>query len=344
MQIIQSIRDKGAAIVIIVISLSLIGFILMDSRQGGNSLFGSTSTNVGKVNGENIELAYFNKRVKQTEDLQEQRTGQRSSGTQTYQTREQMWNQIVAEKIFFAETEKLGIDFTSKELSAVLLSNDQNNPLLQEQGMKDPVTGKLDVTKAQTALSNIKKFKGEQLDAVNAQIVEPLKLTSIVSKYTGLLNAAVYYPGWMKDRDNTESKNFSQISFVNIPYSEISDSTVKVTDEEINEYVKKHKDLFKQEAGRIISYATFSQLPNQADSNRTKAMVSELIAPFAADSNAKVFVARNTSAIDFDDKFKPKSKYNITENKTLHFELNSLYYIVLFANKNKLILFYLDIT
>ncbi|MBP9097453.1 MAG: peptidylprolyl isomerase [Ferruginibacter sp.] len=311
MQIIQSIRDKGAAIVIIVISLSLIGFILMDSRQGGNSLFGSTSTNVGKVNGENIELAYFNKRVKQTEDLQEQRTGQRSSGTQTYQTREQMWNQIVAEKIFFAETEKLGIDFTSKELSAVLLSNDQNNPLLQEQGMKDPVTGKLDVTKAQTALSNIKKFKGEQLDAVNAQIVEPLKLTSIVSKYTGLLNAAVYYPGWMKDRDNTESKNFSQISFVNIPYSEISDSTVKVTDEEINEYVKKHKDLFKQEAGRIISYATFSQLPNQADSNRTKAMVSELIAPFAADSNAKVFVARNTSAIDFDDKFKPKSKYNI---------------------------------
>ena len=58
MQIIQSIRDKGAAIVIIVISLSLIGFILMDSRQGGNSLFGSTSTNVGKVNGESIELAY----------------------------------------------------------------------------------------------------------------------------------------------------------------------------------------------------------------------------------------------------------------------------------------------
>ena len=40
MQIIQSIRDKGAAIVIIVISLSLFGFILMDYRQGGNSLFG----------------------------------------------------------------------------------------------------------------------------------------------------------------------------------------------------------------------------------------------------------------------------------------------------------------
>lgn len=311
MQIIQSIRDKGAAIVIIVISLSLIGFILMDSRQGGSSMFGSTSTNVGKVNGENIELAYFNKRVKQTEDMQEQRTGQRSSGTQTYQTREQMWNQIVAEKIFFAETDKLGIEFTSKELSAVLLSNDPNNPLLQEQGMKDAVTGKLDVSKAQTALSNIKKFKGEQREAVNAQIVDPLKLSSVVAKYTGLLNASVYYPTWMKERDNAESKNFSQISFVNIPYSEIADSTIKVTDEDINDYVSKHKDLFKQEAGRVISYASFSQLPNAADSSRTQAQVQELVTPFAADSNAKVFVARNTSVMDFDDKFKPKSKFNI---------------------------------
>jgi len=311
MQIIQSIRDKGAAIVIVVISLSLIGFILMDSKQGGDRLFNSLSSNVGKVNGESIELAYFNKRVKQTEDMQEQRTGQKSSGTQTYQTREQMWNQIVAEKIFFAEAEKLGIDFTSKELSAVLLSNDQNNPLLQEQGMTDPATGKLDMTKAQTALSNIKKFKGEQRDLVNAQIVDPLKLSSIVAKYSGLLNASVYYPTWMKEKDNTEAKNFASISYVSVPFSEISDSSITVTDAEITDYVQKHKDLFKQEAGRVISYAAFSQLPNQADSDRIKKLVEELKAPFAADSNPKNFVARNTSTIDFEDTYKPKAKFNI---------------------------------
>jgi preprotein translocase subunit SecG len=43
MQIIQSIRDKGAAIVIVVIALSLIGFILMDAQQGSNKLFGKTN-------------------------------------------------------------------------------------------------------------------------------------------------------------------------------------------------------------------------------------------------------------------------------------------------------------
>ena len=308
MQIIQSIRDKGAAIVIVVIALSLIGFILMDSKQGGNKLFNSMSTNVGKVNGDAIELSYFNKRVKQTEDIQEQRTGQKSSGTQTFQTREQMWNQIVAEKIFFAETEKLGIDFTSKELAAILSSNDQSNPLLQEQGMTDPATGKLDPVKAQSALTNIKKSKGDQRELINAQIVDPLKLSSIVAKYSGMLNASIYYPTWMQEKDKAETKNFATISFVSIPYSEISDSTIKVSDAEINDYVEKHKDLFKQEAGRMISYASFSQLASVEDSARTKALVEQLKAPFAADTNAKNFVARNSSLIEFDDKFKPKSK------------------------------------
>jgi peptidyl-prolyl cis-trans isomerase D len=61
MQIIQNIREKGAAIVIAVIALSLIGFILMDARSGANSgLFGGGhSSSLGKVNGETIESNEF---------------------------------------------------------------------------------------------------------------------------------------------------------------------------------------------------------------------------------------------------------------------------------------------
>ncbi len=311
MQIIQSIRDKGAAIVIAVIALSLIGFILMDAKQGSNRLFSSMSSNVGKVNGESIELNEFNKRVKEAEDQQEQRTGQKPGGTQMYQIRDNMWNQVVAEKIFEAESGKLGIgfdDFTSKELGALLLSNDPSNPFLQEKDMVDPTTGKLDLAKAQQALANIKKFKGDQKDLVNAQIINPLKLTATVAKYSGLLNASVYYPSWMQDKETADNKNFSSISFVNVPYSDISDSTIKVTDDEINQYVQKHKDLFKQDEGRVISYVSFSQLPNGDDSLRTKNLVAALVNSFAADTNSTAFVARNTSVIPFEDEFKPKSK------------------------------------
>ena len=312
MQIIQGIRDKGAAIVIVVIALSLIGFILMDAKQGTSKMFSSSSNSIGKVNGSDIELAEFNKRVKLAEEQEEQRTGTKASAASSAATRSRMWDQIVAEKIFYAEAAKLGIDFTSKELSAVLSSNDQSNPLMQEQGMTDPATGKLDDAKLREALSTIKKAKGEQFEAINSRIVDPAKLTSVSTKYFALLNAGAYYPTWMEEKDKKETKSFANISYVAIPYNIISDSTIKVSDEEVNSYVQKHKALFKQEEGRTISYVAFSQLPSADDSARTKEAVNALKSSFATETNVKIFIARNTSTIDFDSNYLPKSK--ITSN------------------------------
>ncbi len=309
MQIIQSIREKGAAIIIIVIAISLIGFILMDSKPGSNtSLFGGNTTNVGKVNGRAIELNEFNKRVSQEESNQAAQSGQQPTGAAVLRIRDQVWNQIVAEDVFYKEADKLGINLTSKELSAILMSSDQTNPFMKERGMVDPATGRLDETKAREALNNIKKLKGDQRLSVDAQILEPLKLTTAAAKYGGLISAAAYYPTWMQEKDMAAAKEFSTISYVAVGYNEISDSAVTVKDEDINNYVAKHKDLFKQEAGRTISYITFSQLPSSADSAKALLNITELKAPFGADSNAKAFVARNTTVIDFVDEYLPLSK------------------------------------
>ena len=309
MQIIQNIREKGAAIIIIVIAISLIGFILMDSKPGSNtSLFGGNSTNVGKINGRAIELNDFNRRVTQEENNQAAQTGQQPSGAAVLRIREQVWNQIVAEEVFYKEADKLGINLSSKELAAILMSSDQQNPFMKERGMIDPTTGKLDEMKAREALNNIKKFKGDQRLSVDAQILEPLKLSTAAAKYGGLISAAAYYPTWMQEKDMADAKAFSTISYVAVGYNEISDSAVNVKDEDINNYVAKHKDLFKQEAGRTISYLTFSQLPSAADSAKALQTITELKVPFAVDSNTKAFVARNTSAVDFADEYLPLSK------------------------------------
>ena len=110
MQIIQNIRDKGAAIVIGVIALSLIGFILMDANLGGNrSKMGSQT--IGKINGEAIDNKDYAAKVKQIED----QYGGRVSGAQIYQVRQTAWDQMVAEKVLTSEFEKLGLTFSPKE-------------------------------------------------------------------------------------------------------------------------------------------------------------------------------------------------------------------------------------
>jgi peptidyl-prolyl cis-trans isomerase D len=318
MQIIQTIRDKGAAIVIAVIALSLIGFILMDAKQGSNRFFSSLSSSIGKVDGAVIERGEFEKKVKYADQVAKQQAAQSGRpAPDMAQIREQVWNNLVAEKVFYAEAAKLGIDFTSKELSAILNSNDPSNPLLQDQGMRDPNTGMLDQSKVAEAISTIKKASGEQYEMINNQIAEPTKIASVSGKYFALLNASVYYPSWMQEMDNAENKNFANISVVNIPYGVISDSTITVSDDEINGYVSKHKKQFKEEAGRLISNVTFTQSPSLEDSNRTKDFVGALKESFSTETNTAAFLARNGSTIEFDSNYMPKSRIPSSQTDTL---------------------------
>lgn len=306
MQIIQSIRDKGAAITITVIALALIAFILMDARSGSNNMSASRSTSIGKVNGSAIDKDEYNKRVTQQELQQKQQSQRELTTQQQNQIKEQVWNLMVDEKVFYSEAQKLGIDFTSKELTAILSSKDQSNPVLRE--ISDENTGEIDNAKLQQVLSAIKKAKGDQKDAIDAQIIDPQRLTSISTKYYALLSASAYYPGWMEEADKKESKEFANISYVGIPYNVISDSSITVSDKEIEEYVQKHKESFKQEAGRMLSYVAFSQLPSAADSARSREAVETLKNEFATTDNIKAFVARNSASMPYDSSFKPKSQ------------------------------------
>jgi len=309
MQIIQNIRDKGSAIVIGVIALSLIGFIMMDSRTA-NSRSGSTSS-IGKINGEAIDSKTLLDKVKQLEDQR----GGRVSGAEVYQLRQNAWEQIVTEKVLNSEFEKMGLVFSPKELSSILFSEDA--PQTLKQAFTDKTTGQYDIEKAKQWWIQAKKAKGDQRDAIESQIVEPLMLQTLATKYSSLLAASAYYPTWMQEKENVDNKSFANISYVAVPYNAISDSTVKISDQELLDYMGKHKNIYKQDGGRIISYVSFSANASNADTLKAVENLNNLKTTFIADTNAKAFVARNMSAIKFDDSYVAKSKLTMSQKDTI---------------------------
>ncbi len=309
MQIIQNIRDKGSAIVIGVIALSLIGFIMMDSRTANNR--SGSNTSIGKINGENIDSKVFADKVKQLEDQR----GGRVTGTDVYQLRQSAWDQLVTENVLSSEFEKLGLVFSPKELSSIIFSEDA--PQTLKQAFTDKTTGQYDIEKARQWWIQAKKAKGEQRDAIESQIVEPLILQTLANKYSSLLAASAYYPAWMQEKENADNASFANISFVAVPYSTIGDSTIKVSDEELLAYMNKHKNIYKQEGGRIISYVSFSALPSNADTIKLLELVSNLKSEFIADTNAKAFVARNMSAVKFEDNYTQKSKLTMSQRDSI---------------------------
>lgn len=304
MSIIQTIREKGAVIVIALIAISLIGFILMDSMSSGRgSLFGDNNTTIlGVVNGEKIQLNTFNDKVK---EVQQQYPNAGSS--QNNQIMESVWNQMVAEKIVEDQFEKLGITFTPDEMSSIMFSNDAPQQL--KQAFTNKETGEYDVAQAQQWWAQTKQNKNEeQRNAIISQVIDPMRLNSLYTKYTSMIAASMYQPKWLSTEMSAEKNQFANISYVAVPYTVISDSTVKVTDNDIENYLDKNKLKYKQEAGRMISYVSFSAAANSEDSARILQSLKDLKPQFVADSNAKFFLGRNASAIPYFDGYVPKSK------------------------------------
>ena len=314
MSIIQTIRDKGAAIVIGVIALSLIGFLLMDARSGAaKGLFGGSdnSKTIGVVNGKEIELDAFNAKVKDAE-AQYPNTG----GGMRQQIMQSVWDQMVAENVVASEFDKLGLAFTPKEMNAIMFSDDAPQQL--KQAFTDPKTGQYDVAKVQQWWAETRKQKNEeQRLAVNSQVIDPMRLNSLYTKYTSMIAGSIYTPSWMVAKENEEDNSFASISYVSIPYTAINDSAIKVTDDDIENYLKKNKTKYKQEAGRMISYVTFSGSPSVKDSADAKNIIEGLKPQFAADTNAKTFVVRNTSAINFFDGYTMKAKMQMPQKDSI---------------------------
>ena len=306
MSIIQKIRDKAAVVLTVMISISLIAFLVQDAFIGGNNnLFGGQPSSVGSINGNEVELLDFSQKVNQVEQ------NYRSQGMQTDEATtqsivENVWNTYIQEGLVKNEANKLGIAITPKELGAVLFSDDA--PQEFKQLFQNPTTGAFDIAAAKNWFTNMKKGKAEDIASVNDQLLNPIEINLLTQKYTSLIAQGSYVPKWMLEKMSSDNNAIASISFVGVPYTTIADSTVKVSDQEISDYVNAHKDEFKQEHVRNITYVSFSATPTQQDSAKILNQLIGLKNEFQTTADAKSFVTRNNTVLPYFDGFALKSR------------------------------------
>lgn len=310
MSIIQKIRDKAAVVLTVMISISLIAFLVQDAFIGGNNnLFGGQPSSVGSINGKEVDLLEFSQKVNQVEQ------NYRAQGMQTDEMTTQsivdnVWNTYIQENLVKNEANKLGIAITPKELGAVLFSDDA--PQEFKQLFQNPTTGAFDVSAAKNWFTNMKKGKAEDIASVNDQLLNPIEINLLTQKYTSLVAQGSYVPKWMIEKMASDNNAIASISFVGVPYTTVSDSTIKVTDQEIADYVNAHKEEFKQEQVRNIAYVSFSATPTQSDSSALYNQLEGLKNEFQATADAKGFVTRNNTVLPYFDGFALKSRLQMS--------------------------------
>lgn len=309
MSIIQQIRERYAAVSIVVIALSLVGFILMDALSSQTRIFGGQSSVVGEVNGTDIEITDFDARLTDLE------TNYRSQGMDVneemrQQLIEMLWNNTIEETLLKEEYEKLGLRFTASDMNEALYG--KNPPPVLAQQFVD-ANNQYDANAARQFISTLKRKKADDPQRVffEKNIVDFLISNGLRTKYTALLAGSMFYPKWVSDQELADNSSIASINFVAVPYASISDSAVKVTDEDINNYINKHQAEFKQEKSRTLNYVLFDASPSASDTAATLNSLTALAAGFINALDAQQFLNINNTAVPFFDGFVLQSKLQI---------------------------------
>ncbi|UYQ92862.1 SurA N-terminal domain-containing protein [Chitinophaga horti] len=304
MSVIQKIRDKYAVVIIVVICLAIVAFLLQDAFFGRNSMM-SQSTSVGKVNGETLEISEYDNRLRQQEALvrRQMPDGNLDAQTQQY-VREQVWNSFINEQINKEEFSKLGITVTDAEVSDQFFG--KNPHRLVQQQFTDPQTGVFNVEAVRSIPQRLKTEQNPELREQVLQFESALTQTLLDDKYKSLLKQGIYYPKWIGAQQANDGKELASISYVNVPYATIADSTVKVTESEMNDYIQKHKAMFQAEEGRRVEYVSFDALPSAADSAAAIAELTELKKELDTTAEVAAFINNNSTTKYFDE-FIPNS-------------------------------------
>ena len=288
MSIIQNIREKGAWIIFTIIVIALIAFVLQDGigKKGNTAI-----SDLGKVNGVVINKTEFEEKV----EIQVQNYA--SQGVKREQIIGFLWNQEVDRVLYTIEEKKLGITVGTKEISDVLFGTE--SPFKQE--FTDPATGEFKVNDAKQAIAQVKKSKNkDQINQIEKMYIEPSIENRLRNKYQALVVKGVQLPSWMVQKQYAELNSIANINIVGIPYASISDSTIKVTDDEITSYIKDNAAAFQvEEASKSISFVGFSAAPTSADSAAVLNSINSLKAEFQSAPDAAVFLNKAGSDLPF---------------------------------------------
>lgn len=287
MSVIQDIREKYAKLTVVLIALALVGFILTDyfsSQSRGSSSLPET---IGVVNGKKVLFDAFNEKVNQEEESLKSQ-GYPQTGALNQQALDKAWNQEINQILLTQSFSTLGVGVGKKELNDLLYGT--NPSQIARQYLSNPQEPYNPATVQQTVAQIRKSGDNNQKTQLN-QLLNNMVLERQYEKYTSLLSGSLNTPKWLVEKQNADNSRIAKISYVKEVYSSVPDSSIKIADSEIAEYIKKYPKQFKQTESRSVAYISFSASPSSSDSALVLADVKQLKEKLATADSVALFLA-----------------------------------------------------
>jgi peptidyl-prolyl cis-trans isomerase D len=298
MAIISKIREKST-LLLITIGGALLLFVVSDLFDSNNSFSNRGKMMIGEIDGKEVDGREYEAKVATTIDNYKNNTQQKTLDDQTQEMiRNQVWNQIISEKVLGKEMDELGLTVSAEELYDMVQGSNIHPSV--KQAFTDPNTGQFN---QQGVLNFLKKMDEDETGATKDRWLlfeDEIKADKRTKKYNALVGKGIFVNSKQaKDDYLAKNKKFDAL-VVGKKYFSIPDSTVAVTDEELQKYYEENKYKFKQtEESRKIEYVVFNIQASDEDREKTLAEVLKIKEEFKTTDN-------DTSLINFHSDVKYK--------------------------------------
>ena len=303
MATLENIRKRGP-LVAAVIGIALLAFILGDLFNSGGGMFTGDRFRIAEVEGENIDYRDYEEQVQNRIELIKAQYGLQSlTEPQRDQIREQVWNEMIQNILLGNEYEETGISVSSDELFDLMQGRNVDPMVARDPAFANPQTGQFDPSRVVYFYKNMggNDEQGKQIKDYMLNLEKRVSESRMIRKYLTLVDKGLYIPTPQVENEFKSRNYLVDFDYVGKMYTEIPDSSVNVSEEDLKAYYKEHKNDYEQKTSRDIVYVTFDVLPSAKDTAHTLDWVEKSIAEFKATEDDKQFINFNS-----DESFDPK--------------------------------------
>ena len=283
MAAIGSIR-KQSGLLIIVVGIAMAAFILGDFMKGSPR----RSNIVGEINGEKITYPEFSRKVEENLEIEKRNKNTSNlTAVESFEVRQRTWNSFVKETILEQEYEEIGISIPTEELSELIYGKNPHQFI--QQNFVNPETGVFDPGMVRRFMQTLDQMDQVQLNQWK-NFKEAIITDRIGSKYKKLFSDSYFMPEPFAKNLYKENNTNAKVRVVVKNYSQISDSLIVYTDEDIKDYYEKNKEKFEQQESRDIDYVIFDIKASKKDHIKIKEEVDEIYSDFLEAENINSFI------------------------------------------------------
>ncbi|MCC6691149.1 MAG: peptidylprolyl isomerase, partial [Bacteroidia bacterium] len=274
----------------------------------------ASDRNVGEIAGKGVSIEEFDFKVKQQLENYKRNSQQNTvDPAMEDQFVQQTWNQMINDIVMTKEYEKLGLSVSEDELYDLMLVHPHKYVVQQ---FTDRETGKVNKEFADAeGLLDVKKLNAlvqqmnEQQEAAWSDLEKAVKQDRISEKYNNLIKSGLFYTTAQAKQEYVAQNKIFTVHYIVKKYSSVPDSSIKVSDSDLNAYYNEHQNDYKQpDETRKIDYISYDVFPAKEDSEAIKNDMVRIADEFKTKTRKEdsAYVISESDSRNFDASFHKK--------------------------------------